>query len=63
MEHTSPFRMEAAGSLTPELEGGPRSGPHRRRTKAKGRESAHEARKTAEKAPLLEPEKARDRHE
>ena len=57
MEHSSPFHMEAAGSLTPDLNGAPRSGTHRQRTKAK------EARKTAEKAPLLEPEKARDRHE
>ncbi|HJC00591.1 MAG TPA: hypothetical protein H9764_09065 [Candidatus Flavonifractor merdavium] len=63
MEHSSPFHMDAAGSLTPDLNGAPRSGTHRQRTKAKGRESAHEARKTAEKAPVLEPEKARDQHE
>lgn len=52
MDHPSPFRMEAAGSLTPELEGAPRSGVHSRRTKEKGREIAHEARQTAEKAPV-----------
>ena len=63
MEHTSPFRMEAAGSLTPELEGGPRSGPHRRSTKAKGREGAHEARQAAEIPPALGQEKLGERHE
>lgn len=63
MEHTSPFRMEAAGSLTPELEGAPRSGPHRQRTKAKGRESAHEARQAAKIPPALGPERPGEGHE
>ncbi len=63
MDHPSPFHMEAAGSLTPELEGAPRSGVHRRRTKAKGRETAHEARQTAEKAPVPGPEEAGPGHE
>lgn len=63
MEHPSTFHMEAAGSLTPELEGAPRSGTHRQRTKAKGREATHEARKTAEKAPILGPEETRAGHE
>ena len=63
MEHSSPFRMEAAGSLTPELEGGPRSGPHRQRTKAKGRESAHEARQAAENSPALEAGWEKNEHE
>lgn len=36
------FRIEAAGSLTPALEGAPRSGAHPRRTEEKGR-SHHEA--------------------
>ena len=63
MDHPSPFHMEAAGSLTPELEGAPRSGVHRQRTKAKGRGTTHEARQTAEKAPVLGPEETRTGHE
>ena len=63
MEHPSPFHMEAAGSLTPELNGAPCSGMHRQRTKAKGREAAHEARQTAEKAPVLGPKETRADHE
>ena len=37
------FRMEAAGSLTPALEGAPHSAEHLRNTKEKGRGSADEA--------------------
>ena len=47
MDRPSQFHMEAAGSLTPALEGAPRSGSHRHRTKEKGRGAAHEARQTA----------------
>ena len=63
MEQTSPFRMEAAGSLTPELEGGPRSGPHAQRTKEKGRERTHEARQTAKISPALGPKGPGEGHE
>ena len=50
------FRMEAAGSLTPELEGAPRSGAHPRITKEKGHGKGYdEARQ--EKANLLLGEK------
>ena len=63
MEQPSPFRMEAAGSLTPELEGAPRSGAHRARTKAKGREGTHEAGQGAKGAPVLGEEEARGGHE
>lgn len=51
MDRASAFRMEAAGSLTPELNGAPRSGAHPHRTKEKGRGKEHEARK--EKAQVL----------
>ena len=37
------FRMEAAGSLTPALEGAPHSAEHLRNTKEKGRGSADES--------------------
>ena len=63
MEQPSPFRMEAAGSLTPELEGAPRSGAHRARTKAKGRERTHEARQTAKISPALGPKGPGEGHE
>ena len=63
MEHPSPFHMEAAGNLTPELNGAPCSSAHRERTKAKGRESTHEARQTAEKIPLLGKKEAGNPHE
>lgn len=53
------FHMEAAGSLTPELEGAPRSAPHRRRTKEKGRVHAHEARKEKAKALFLDEKQTR----
>ena len=36
MEQPSPFRMEAAGSLTPELEGAPAAAPTGREQKRKG---------------------------
>ena len=36
MDKSSQFHMEAAGSLTPELDGAPRSGLHQHRTKRKG---------------------------
>ena len=62
MEHSSPFRMEAAGSLTPELEGGPRSAPHRRDCDRKGREKAHEAGQAAQAAPALGPEETEREH-
>ena len=56
MEHyRGAFRMEAAGSLTPNLEGAARSAPHPRTTKEKGRRN-HEARKEAKPAVLLEEE-------
>ena len=53
MDEKSQFRMESAGSLTPSLDGAPRSGLHSHRTKAKGREHAHEARQP-EKGVLLQ---------
>ncbi len=49
------FRMESAGSLTPDLEGAARSAPHPRTTEEKGR-GRDEARKTAKPAVLLEEE-------
>ena len=51
MDKASMFRMEAAGDLTPELNGAPRSGAHPHRTKEKGRGTEDEARQ--EKAPVL----------
>ena len=62
MEQPSPFRMEAAGSLTPELEGAPRSGVHRERTKAKGREGTHEAGEGAQGPAVLGKKEARGGH-
>ena len=59
MDQTSGFRMEAAGSLTPELNGAPRSGAHTRRTKEKGREKPNEARKAQASVPPLEERTAR----
>ena len=47
MDKSSQFHMEAAGSLTPELDGAPRSG------------TADEARQKAVEAPLLETEQTR----
>ena len=63
MDHTSPFRMEAAGSLTPELEGGPRSGPHHQRSNTKGRERTHEARQAAKAPAAPAPRRAGKGHE
>ena len=59
MEHTSPFRMEAAGSLTPALDGAPRSSPHRHRTKEKRRGTADEARQEAPDTLSVEQEQTR----
>ncbi len=59
MKQASGFRMEAAGSLTPELNGAPRSGAHTRRTKEKGREKPNEARKTQASVPPMEEGTAR----
>ena len=53
MDKSSQFHMEAAGSLTPELDGAPRSGLHQHRTKEKGRGTADEACQKAVEAPLL----------
>ena len=63
MDHPSPFHMQAAGSLTPELEGAPCSGAHQERTKAKGRATAHETCQAAEEAPVLGEKQAGDGHE
>lgn len=46
------FHMEAAGSLTPELEGAPSSGLHPYRTKEKEGRFHDEARKKAEKGAV-----------
>ncbi len=51
----SAFRMEAAGSLTPALEGAPRSKIHPRTTKEKGR-NTDEARKAKKPAVFLDQE-------
>lgn len=59
MDKSSQFHMEAAGSLTPELDGAPRSGLHQHRTKEKGHGTADEARQKAVEAPLLETEQTR----
>ena len=59
MDKSSQFHMEAAGSLTPELDGAPRSGLHQHRTQEKGRRTADEARQKAVEAPLLETEQTR----
>ncbi len=59
MQQQSEFRMEAAGSLTPELNGGPRSGAHRHRTKEKGRDTQHEARQKKTAVLPLEEEEER----
>lgn len=59
MDRTSEFRMEAAGSLTPELNGAPRSGAHPHRTKEKGRGTTHEARKKEAPALPVDEEQAR----
>ena len=59
MDRSSPFHMEAAGSLTPELEGAPRSGVHRHRTKEKGRGTADEARQEAPDTLSVEQEQTR----
>lgn len=59
MDRPSNFRMEAAGSLTPELEGAPRSGVHRHRTKEKGRGTGDEARQKALEAAPLDSEQTR----
>lgn len=53
------FHMEAAGSLTPELEGAPVSGTHPRRTKEKEGHLHDEARKEEKKSALLAHEKTR----
>ena len=53
------FRMEAAGSLTPALEGAPHSAEHLRNTKEKGRGSADEARQTTAQVPVLAEKEAR----
>ena len=47
MDNPSQFHMDAAGSLTPALDGAPRSGAHPHRTKEKGRGTADEARQEA----------------
>ena len=39
MKPSGPFHMEAAGSLTPELEGGVKSGTHERRIQSKVRKT------------------------
>lgn len=52
------FRMEAAGSLTPELEGAPRSAAHPRITKEKGHgEGYDEARQKKAEILFLEKNK------
>lgn len=51
MDERSKFRMEAAGDLTPELNGAPCSGAHPHRTKEKGRGTGDEARQ--KEAPVL----------
>ena len=55
MDEKSQFRMESAGSLTPSLDGAPRSGLHSHRTKAKGREQTHEARQPKKRFLLQDP--------
>ena len=55
MDRSSPFHMEAAGSLTPALEGAPRSKIHPRTTKEKGR-NTDEARKAKKPAVFLDQE-------
>lgn len=63
MEKTSMFRMEAAGSLTPELNGAPSSGAHPHRTKEKGRGAEHEAREEKAQALSVEEEQTGREHE
>lgn len=63
MEKTSMFRMEAAGDLTPELDGAPCSGAHPHRTKEKGRGTKNEARQEEAQAFSLEKGMAKRRHE
>ena len=59
MDRSSPFHMEAAGSLTPALDGAPRSGPHRHRTKEKGRGTSDEARQKTPDTLSVEQEQTR----
>ena len=59
MDKSSQFHMEAAGSLTPELDGAPRSGLHQHRTKEKGRGTADEARQRQWRLLFLETEQTR----
>ena len=59
MDRPSQFRMETAGSLTPELEGAPHSGVHRNRTKEKGREITHETRQKTLETNLSHPQQTR----
>ena len=63
MDKTTRFRMEAAGDLTPELNGAPCSGAHPHRTKEKGRGTRYEARQEKTQALPLEEGMAKGRHE
>lgn len=63
MDRASRFRMEAAGDLTPELNGAPCSGDHPHRTKEKGRGTAYEACQEKVVLPPLGEETERREHE
>ena len=61
MDKASMFRMEAAGDLTPGLNGAPCSGAHPHRTKEKGRGTGYEARQ--EKTPVFSLGETQERRE
>ena len=63
MDKASTFHMEAAGDLTPELNGAPRSGAHPHRTKEKGRGTGYEARQEKAQVLPMDEEPARREHE
>lgn len=63
MDRASKFRMDAAGDLTPQLNGAPSSGAHPHRTKEKGRGTWYEARQEKTQVPPVEEGPARREHE